>query len=154
VHRIPGWEPGAMADRIASPFSGFFDGDRPSLADRVYWRMHDFFSRFVDEIESLWCGPAIRAGWRIIEKHRIDVVVCTSPPYSVQSVGRALQERTGATWVADLRDPILDNFAKECDGGQTQSLPARMERMIAQHADHIVVTCPEVAGRLAERYPS
>jgi glycosyltransferase involved in cell wall biosynthesis len=52
-----------------------------------------------------WAMTAIRAGKRLLRDRGIDLVFTTAPPFSSLMVGSALQ-KTGATWIADFRDPL------------------------------------------------
>src|SRR5581483_10111420 len=51
-----------------------------------------------------WNATAIPKAISIVRREGIDVVLTTSPPGSVHLIGAAVQQATGAKWVADLRD--------------------------------------------------
>lgn len=100
----------------------------------------------------LWVPAAVRQARRLVERYDIQAIVTTSPPHSAHLVGMNLKRRLGLPWIADLRDPILDNFAYRPGGGLTDRFWHWLERSIVHHTDHIVVTCPELADRLAARF--
>jgi len=56
-----------------------------------------------------WNLTAIPAAIRIVRREGIDVVITTSPPGSNHLIGAAVKRATGARWVADLRDPLVDH---------------------------------------------
>jgi len=68
-------------------------------------------------------------------------------------VGMWLKRRLGIPWIADLRDPIVDNFAYVPQGVLADRLIRRLERSVLSRADHCVVTCPDLARHLRARYP-
>lgn len=82
--------------------------DEPSRIDRIFrWIRYNFF---IPDARVGWRPFAIRAGMKIIRRHRPDIIFSTSPPHSVQLIGRALHRRTGIPWVADFRDPWTEAF--------------------------------------------
>ncbi|WP_435194272.1 glycosyltransferase [Natronomonas sp. EA1] len=66
-----------------------------------------------------------------------DVVIAVSNPFHLQFVGWALARATGAKWVAELRDPILNNPDRE-PGALVTRLAAVAERFTLRHADAVV----------------
>ncbi|MFQ5500825.1 MAG: glycosyltransferase [Phycisphaerae bacterium] len=157
VHRVSGYEPGAIAASLCR--SRRDESNEPSsptlLENRIYWRLNRGCDLLhLPETEMLWIGPAVRAARKIINKHAIRAVVTTSPPHSIQRVGRELQRRLGIPWIADLRDPILDAFVYDPPTSRADRYWCRLEKMIVSEADRVVVTCPDLADRLQDRYQS
>jgi glycosyltransferase involved in cell wall biosynthesis len=101
----------------------------------------------------LWAPAAIRLGRRLIRDRALEAVVTTSPPYAAHLVGLALKRRLRLPWIADLRDPILDNFSYHPQTRLADRFWRWLERTVLHHADHVVVTCPELGDRLRQRYP-
>lgn len=176
IHRVRGFEPGALAasmtdclracwpSKAVASLSRVVEG-RPfevsdefsSMEDRIFWRIDRIAGRLHrGETESLWIGSAIRAARRIVKQFDIDAVITTSPPHAVHRVGAELRESPGIRWIADLRDPILDNFTFDPASAGPREINRRnaLEARIVQRADHVVVTCPELADRLKERHGS
>ena len=54
-----------------------------------------------------WSLGSVRAALRVVAQERIDVVLTTSPPISVNLLGAVVKARAGIPWVADLRDSPL-----------------------------------------------
>ncbi len=125
------------------------------LEDRLYWRL-DRAARWLPlcEIERLWVPAASRAARRIARRHEIQAVITTSPPHVSHLVGRSVRRRLGIPWIADLRDPILDNFAYEARSASVDRRWRDLERIVIQEATRVVVTCPEPIDALQERYPT
>ncbi len=156
VYPTLGFEPGALAARICGAKSN--DARRRDIEDRIYWRLERMVSRvrsfgmqFI-EPERLWVSAAVSQARRIHREHPIEAVMTTSPVHATHPVGRHLKRRIGVPWIADLRDPILDNFALDASGAPARRYWKRLERSILTEADQVVVTCPELSERLAVRY--
>src|SRR3989344_2586999 len=56
-----------------------------------------------------WKFPAIKAGKTIIPKKKIDVILSSSSRFTSHIISKKLREKTGAPWVADLRDLWTQN---------------------------------------------
>ncbi len=104
-----------------------------------------------------WLLGAVPAGWRLIRKHRPDVVWSTYPVATAHMAACALSRLTGVPWVADFRDPMVEHVART---GITYPTDARMrasrlrvEAMVARHAAAIVFCTRGAADIFAERYP-
>ncbi len=155
VHRVCGLEPAGVARSICHPFARAGGGSEwlSGLEDRLYWRLDRVFGGLpLPETEMLWAPAAVRQARRLVERYGIEAVVTTSPPHSAHLVGMSLRRRLGLPWVADLRDPITDNFAYHPRNRLAGRFWSWLEKTIVAQADRVVVTCPELARRLAERY--
>jgi len=60
-----------------------------------------------------WIIPAVIRGLKLIKKCKIDTILTTSPPHSVQIIGLLLKKISKKTWVVDFRDPWTLSFGKE-----------------------------------------
>jgi glycosyltransferase involved in cell wall biosynthesis len=100
-----------------------------------------------------WGLTAIPAARRIVREERIDVLVTTSPPASVNLIGAAVRRLTGVPWVADLRDSIAANPDRRVDRlavrvkEQGQTLVARL---VARRADAVVAVSDAIAHEMRE----
>jgi len=100
----------------------------------------------------LWAPFAVSRGYRLMRRKAIQTVYTTSPPHSEHLIGYFLKRRTGARWVADPRDPILDNQAAGNWGPVERAINTRLERLILRHADAVITNTKYAAARLRERY--
>ncbi len=154
VHPVRGFEPGGLAAGVNAGLGRWLP---LSIERRLYWRFERWSGRLrLPEVESLWVGSALRAARRIIRRHGIDVVLTTSPPHVVHRIGATLKREYRLPWIADLRDPIRDNFTFDSTkaGLRQARWRAMVERQIVRSTDRVVVTCPELADRLVTRYGS
>lgn len=154
VHRIRGFDPGGLASRLTpNPESGLLHDALSAVEERLYWRLQSAADRWaMPEPEHWWIGSAVRAARRLHARYGFDAIVTTSPPHSGQRVGLELQRELGIPWIADLRDPIVDNFAYDPKDATTDACWKSLERDIVECADQIVVTCPDYSDVLASKY--
>jgi glycosyltransferase involved in cell wall biosynthesis len=104
-----------------------------------------------------WNVTAIPAALRIAHEEGIDVVLTTSPPPSVHFVGAAVKRATGAHWVADLRDSLIQHAHRRGD----DHLAARLKeeghravaRLAARYADAVVAVSPGIAAEVEQLEP-
>jgi len=103
-----------------------------------------------DEFVS-WGLTAIPAARRIVRDEKIDVLVTTSPPASVNLIGAAVKQVTGVYWVADLRDSIAANPDRRVDRlavrmkEQTQEAVAKL---VARWADAVVTISDTISSEM------
>lgn len=154
VHRVHGFEPGGLANRMVPRWKHGAMGTALSAVERrVYWRLQSAADRWaMPEPERWWIGSAVRAARRLHDKHRFDAVITTSPPHSCQQVGIALRRDLNIPWIADLRDPIVDNFAYAPKREAADRHWKTLERDVVTHADTVVVTCPDYSDLLTRKY--
>jgi len=110
---------------------------------------------FVPDAKIGWYPFAVRAGKKIIEREKPQLILSSSPPPTVQLVGRALATWSGLKWIADFRDPWTDIFYYE---GQSKSalitrIDARLEKGVLQRADRVLMVSPFDIRRLREKNP-
>lgn len=155
IDRVLGWEPGALAARFAKLASPLVRSDHrlKALEDRAYWRLAGAASILrLPETEWLWKRAALRRARELASRGVVKAVVTTSPPLTTHVVGHSLKAEFGIPWIADLRDPITDNFAYAPRSEREDAFCRRLERMAVNESDACVVTCPELAIRLRERF--
>jgi glycosyltransferase involved in cell wall biosynthesis len=104
----------------------------------------------VPDKEIGWGVPAFRAGLRMAERWRPDVVYASAPPFTGLLVARALSRRLGIPWVAGLRDLWSDNPYRSVRPGR---LDRMLEARVLSDAAGIVVTTDEAADVIRARYP-
>lgn len=98
-----------------------------------------------------WKFAAIRAGMRLIEHYRPDVLWSTYPIATAHLIGAALQRRSGIPWVADFRDPMAQD-GYPADPAVWRSFE-RIESDAFGLAARCVLTTPGAASAYRQRYP-
>ena len=125
-----------------------------SGADRALRQAALFGRRLLlpDEFVS-WGLTAIPAARKIVRDEKIDIVITTSPPASVNLIGAAVKQATGVPWVADLRDSVAANPDRRVDRlsvrvkEQGQSLVARL---IAKRADAVITVSEAISQEMRD----
>ena len=141
VHRVRNVGPPARLARDA------LYGARPF--ERLGVRALVAFRRvLVPDASVLWSAAAAFAAVRLVRRHAIDVVLTTSPPISVNLVGRAAKRATGVRWVADLRDSFLTPDRRRHVRGER-----RLARLVARHADAIVTATRGIGDEMRALAP-
>jgi glycosyltransferase involved in cell wall biosynthesis len=103
-----------------------------------------------DEFVS-WGLTAIPAARRLVRDEKIEVLVTTSPPASVNLIGAAVKQVTGVYWVADLRDSVAANPDRRVDRlavrmkEQTQETVAKL---VARWADAVVTVSDAISSEM------
>ena len=107
---------------------------------------------FPDHQQS-WLRPAVRQFSQIPPRERPDVVLATGSPWTNLLVGHELAKVYRVPFIADFRDPWIDNPCLSELPRYLSKKSERLERFICQSADRITTTTPELTSRLASRYP-
>jgi hypothetical protein len=70
----------------------------------------------------------------------------------VHRIALQLVRQANLPWVADLRDPLLNDISGQPGREYAQAM-RRLERAVLGHASTVVTTCPTFTRELADRYP-
>jgi glycosyltransferase involved in cell wall biosynthesis len=104
-----------------------------------------------------WLPTAVPAAVRLVKRERIDAVITTSPPVSMNLIGAAVKRLTGIPWVADLRDAVLWNADRRFDRTTVQAKEKALERvvrLIARKADAVVAVSETIADEVRRFEPA
>jgi glycosyltransferase involved in cell wall biosynthesis len=97
-----------------------------------------------------WILPAFFSGLRAIRRQRIDVLLSTFPIASAHAIGYLLHRATGLPWVADFRDPMVqDTYPADPAVRKAWGV---IERAAFRHAARITVTTAGTAAWYQRRY--
>jgi glycosyltransferase involved in cell wall biosynthesis len=97
-----------------------------------------------------WIIPAFLRGLRAIQRHRSSAIFSTFPIASAHVVGLLLHRATGLPWIADFRDPMLQD-TYPADPWIRRTWGA-LERATFARAARIIVTTPGTADYYRRRY--
>ena len=98
-----------------------------------------------------WILPAVIRGQVLIKKYRIETLMTTSPPHSVQIIGYLLKRITGCRWVIDFRDPWTLVLEKKRGGVNT--IQRWLEAKVIHHADVVITATDFVREYYLRVYP-
>ena len=122
-------------------------------------RRAGLFSRrlLVPDAHVTWTLTAVPAAVRIVRDEGIDAILTTSPPTSLHLIGAAVKARTGARWVADLRDPLIadpDRAAAGLPGRLKERSQVPVVRLVARSADATVAIAEYIADEVRAFSPA
>ena len=98
-----------------------------------------------------WLLGAVPAGLSLIRQYRPQVIWSTYPIASAHLIGLTLHRLTGIPWVADLRDPMIDeNFP---ENRLQRRVFLWIERKTVLHCQRAVCTTPGAIKTYRARFP-
>ena len=122
-------------------------------------RLKRYFSAFnwFPDDKMYWTLPAVIAGYRLIRREQISVILSTSPPFTSAVIGLFLSFLTGAKLIIDFRDPWL-LFQRSPQGAFQISLynrlKERLEKMVIDRAHAVIFTTERMTIAMREKYHS
>ncbi len=108
------------------------------------------FLSLPDRWVSWWLG-AVPLGLYLIKKYRPDIIWSTYPIATAHLIGLSLCRLTGVPWVADLRDPMIDEgYPRD---PLTRRIHQWIERKTMVHCARAVLTTPGAIKDYVARFP-
>jgi glycosyltransferase involved in cell wall biosynthesis len=92
-------------------------------------------------------------GLLALRKAPIRALYSTSPPPTAHLIAAFLKVISGLPWVADFRDPWIEEGIYPLPGTLRFRLEAALERLIVRKADRLIVTTPLLRKDFLARYP-
>ena len=101
-----------------------------------------------------WLPFAVRAGDRIGRTDPFDIVYSTSPPASAHLVAGVLAARLKLPWVADFRDPWIEEPPEPGapSGRLFRAIDKYFERRVIARCSHVVTTTDDLRSELIRRH--
>lgn len=99
-----------------------------------------------------WFPFAFKKAASIIMREKIKIIMTTSPPNSGHLIGLALKKILSISWIADFRDPWVDNFKIRKMSSTQKWIESKMEKWIIKNADRVIANTDTNRQRLIERY--
>jgi glycosyltransferase involved in cell wall biosynthesis len=120
--------------------------------DRLVYQAGAVFRRALVPDKSItWAPNAIPTAIRIVREEKIDAILTTSPPNSLNLIGAAVKQATGVKWVADLRDPLIadaDNPVERLPARLKENVQRLVARVVASQADAIVTAWDGISDEI------
>lgn len=98
-----------------------------------------------------WLPGAVPAALRMIRRERPSVIWSTYPIATAHLIGFVLHKLTGLPWIADLRDPMIDD-AYPVDPWMRRAA-SWVERQTVRHSTRVVCTTPGAVRSYRLRFP-
>ncbi len=147
IYRSKTFDPWRIYQQIKSKFLTNYIG-------RLFDKVISLFLRLINIPDHMiyWVPFALQRAFYLVKKYNISVIYTTSPPHSEHIVGLILKRITNVKWVADFRDPILDNQAAEDWTWHERTINAKLEKLIVKYADSIILNTNAAENRFIKRY--
>ena len=98
-----------------------------------------------------WLPAAVFKGYMALRRNKNGVIISTYPIATAHIIGYLLHRLTGKPWIADLRDPMLqDNYPSD---PFRRKIFNWIEQKIIKHASAAVLTSPGAIELYQQRYP-
>jgi hypothetical protein len=105
---------------------------------------------WVPDVYFCWLVPALREGWRLVQRYEPDVLLSTAPPYTAHLIGLWLSRITGVPFVADYRDPWSSNPFATFPSPAHRILSRWLDRAAMRAADMVTTTTERMTDELRE----
>lgn len=97
-----------------------------------------------------WIFPATHMGERLISEKNIDAIYTTSPVPSAHLIGWRLKRRCHLPWIADFRDPWVEDSLPWFE----RTVARFLEKQVLFKADRVICNTPALRRAFLARYPS
>lgn len=99
---------------------------------------------FIPDARIGWYPFARKAGIKRLSAEKPDLIFSTAPPYTVHLVARSLSRKFKIPWVADFRDPWVENYAYNTVPRfpWVRAINQSMESRILRQADAVICATP------------
>ena len=100
-----------------------------------------------------WLPFGVLRGMRLIRETGINVLHSTSPPATAHLIAGTLKRLTGLPWVADFRDPWIEEGFFPIRGTLRYRVESFLERLVVHNTDRLIFTTPYLRKDFLSRYP-
>ena len=105
------------------------------------WSLTVYFESlfFIPDLFVTWLPSALRKGYSLIRKERIEMVITSSPPESLHMIGLLLKRLTGIKWIADFQDLwTTKEIVYRPPTRLHDRIVKRLERMVYERSDRLI----------------
>lgn len=101
-----------------------------------------------------WIPFGVARGVKVVHSEKIHALYSTSPVPSAHLIASAIKAVTGLPWVADFRDPWVEEGIHPLPGTWRYTIESFLEQKVMRRADLVLVTTPYLRGEFLSRYPA
>lgn len=119
------------------------------------WRVRNLVARWllVSDDQAGWAPFARRQASLLIEREQVRAIYTTSTPYTAHLIGLSLKQHFGIPWLADFRDPWVENTALKPPTTWHRNRIRKWERQVVLNADRVTVVSEPMAAAFRTAYP-
>ncbi|HRR10357.1 MAG TPA: glycosyl transferase family 1 [Rhodothermales bacterium] len=99
-----------------------------------------------------WKADAVEAGKKILDNKRFDMIFSTAPPFTVHLVAMELSQYSGVPFIADFREPWLDNSRLKMPTQRHKRKHLELETEVVKHASRLVTINRGIKEGLIQRH--
>ncbi len=125
-----------------------FDSTRALSVRGHHLAMFSVPDRFIG-----WLPFGIARGLSVIRRFGVRALFSTSPVPTAHLIAGALKRLTGLPWIADFRDPWIEDGQYPAPGSLRHAVESRLEHAVVRSADRVITTTPYLRGDFLARYP-
>ena len=107
---------------------------------------------FIPDIYILWRRKAVSEAQKIIKEEKIDLLFTTSPPHSIQLIGKIISEKTGIPWISDFRDDWINNPLFTNKFIIQKYLGAKQEKSVINNTNKIITATESIKQDMLKRH--
>ncbi len=153
IYRIPAFEPQAI---LARPSKKKREASKLTPSNSFLFNLLNLvrLNLFIPDTKIGWYLPARRKGLEIIEKEDVDLIFSSAPPYTTHLIALSLKKATKKPWVADFRDPWLENISYNTAPRLpvVKKLNSMLERAVLENADIVTTVGPGMKHLLGGKH--
>ena len=97
-----------------------------------------------------WLPGAVRMGLGLAKEKDVEAIYSTFPPATAHLIGLRLKRKTGLPWIADFRDPWVEDSMPPV----RHRLEGWLEQRVLTSADRVICNTPAMRRWFLEHYPS
>jgi hypothetical protein len=111
---------------------------------------------FIPDSRIGWRRRAVRRAVEIVDREKPVVIFSTAPPYTSHLVAMEVKKRFRLPWVADFRDPWLENHAYNTAPrlGFVRKINHRLEKRVLETADRVLCANPGIVKLTSSKLPT
>lgn len=108
---------------------------------------------FIPDSRIGWRRHAQRVGDELIRTEKPDVIFSSAPPYTPHLIAQHLSAKHGIPWIADFRDPWLENHAYNTAPrlGVVKRINYRLEQSVLRTATRVTCANPGIQSLVAKK---
>lgn len=127
------------------------EGQKLSVREKISEFIRATF--FIPDGRAFWIYSSKKVVHEILEKHKIDMIYSSSPPYTCSLIARNIKRNSSIPWVAGFRDPWTDFISAPKRWFIPKAIDKAMEFSVFNEADAIEVAWEGIMKDALKKYP-